>query len=157
LYSLTENDPISLEPLAELGYPPFEICSDDSEGKEMKHLFDGQVLGYYLVSRLNFENPMTREPLTRENCVELDKYYKEHKLTKSGMTLSIARAFDMKKRQIAQEERELRREERGENHGAQGKGGNGRGKGKGGGQDDHDNEMDAAVIQQVTQNSRFNI
>ena len=101
LASLTENDPISLEPLSELGYPPFELSSEDSEGNIVKHLFDGQVLGYYLVSRLNFENPMTREPLTREMCVALDKYYAKHKLTKKGMSLSVARAFDMAKRRNA--------------------------------------------------------
>ena len=47
----TEVDPISLEPLSELDYPPFELGP---------HLFDGRVLAFYLVSTGTFLNPALR-------------------------------------------------------------------------------------------------
>lgn len=40
---MKEADPISLEPLSELGYPPFELVSEGSEGEKLTHWFDGQV------------------------------------------------------------------------------------------------------------------
>ena len=67
----TEVDPISLEPLAELGYPPFELGP---------HLFDGRVLAFYVVSTGTFLNPMSREELTHDDCAALDAYLKRHGL-----------------------------------------------------------------------------
>ena len=69
----TEVDPISLEPLAELDYPPFELRAADSA---VVHYFDGevqraavqqqlkcvaQVLAYYMISQGIFNNPITRQ------------------------------------------------------------------------------------------------
>lgn len=64
-------DPISLEPLSELEYPPFEC---------RKHLFDGQVLAFYLVSTGTFTHPMSRDPLTVKDCESLDTYLYRNKL-----------------------------------------------------------------------------
>ena len=59
----TEVDPISLEPLSELDYPPFELGP---------HLFDGRVLAFYLVSTGTFLNPMSRDELSIDDCTALD-------------------------------------------------------------------------------------
>ena len=80
--SLTDADPISLEPLAELTYPPFE-CG--------KHRFDGRVLAFYVVSTGTFENPMSREALTLDDCRRLDKYLDKHGLEKAR----VADAFKL--------------------------------------------------------------
>ena len=67
----TEVDPISLEPLAELDYPPFELGP---------HLFDGRVLAFYLVSTGTFLSPMNREALTMDDCAALDTYLASNNL-----------------------------------------------------------------------------
>ena len=57
--ALSDVDPISLEPLAELAYPPFWLpVRTPSSGKHAdgnaipskKHFFDGQVLAFYCIS-----------------------------------------------------------------------------------------------------------
>ncbi|KAJ1460779.1 hypothetical protein M885DRAFT_611972 [Pelagophyceae sp. CCMP2097] len=68
--SLTDCDPISLEPLNELEYPPFEIIV----GCDSKHYFDGRILAFYVVSTGTFINPMSRAPLTQDDCKRLDHY-----------------------------------------------------------------------------------
>ncbi|KAJ1450948.1 hypothetical protein M885DRAFT_589750 [Pelagophyceae sp. CCMP2097] len=68
-------DPISLEPLCELDYPPFLLTTGTVE-----HWFDGAVLAVYVVSSANFLNPMTREPLLREDCLALDDYLRNYGL-----------------------------------------------------------------------------
>jgi hypothetical protein len=73
------DDPISLEPLSELEYPPFRLkLKASSVGGNDEHLFDGQVLAYFLVSTANFIDPLSREPLTRDDCRKLDEYLKQH-------------------------------------------------------------------------------
>lgn len=69
--SSTDVDPISLEPLSELEYAPFQ-CG--------KHYFDGRVLAFFLVSTGTFTNPMSREQLTLDDCVRLDVYLNRHDL-----------------------------------------------------------------------------
>jgi hypothetical protein len=73
------DDPISLEPLNELDYPPFRLkLKGGSVGGKDEHLFDGQVLAYFLVSTANFIDPLSREPLDRDDCRKLDDYLKQH-------------------------------------------------------------------------------
>ena len=50
------------------------------------HLFDGQVLAYYLVSQLQFIDPLNRRDLTRAELKNLDAYLKRHRLGKAGVT-----------------------------------------------------------------------
>jgi hypothetical protein len=76
--SLSEEDPISLEPLAELNYPPFPLLNDD-ESRVATH-FDGRVLAHYLVSTGTFQHPITRRDLTHAECGSLDAYLAQHKL-----------------------------------------------------------------------------
>lgn len=74
---LDEDDPISLEPLRELPYPPFELTFQTSTLiKPAANYFDGKVLAYYIVSTANFANPLSRDPLSREDCRRLDEYDK---------------------------------------------------------------------------------
>ena len=68
--SMTETDPISLEPLGSLAYPPFELIGKDNHS----HYFDGFCLACYMVSSLNFMNPLSREELTERDCERLDEY-----------------------------------------------------------------------------------
>ena len=53
-----EDDPISLEPLNELAYPPFDLATQS--GARQKHHFDGRVLAYFMVSTASFMDPLSR-------------------------------------------------------------------------------------------------
>ena len=96
-------DPISLDPIAELEYPPVKLSSTgrgvegegEGEGgtrtKEHTNLFDGRVLAYYMVSTANFQDPLTRRELTREECRRLDQYLEQHRLKRVG----VVESFDL--------------------------------------------------------------
>lgn len=56
------------------------------------HLFDGQVLAYYLVSQLQFIDPLNRRDLTREEIINLDNYLQRHKIKHT----SVLEAYDSK-------------------------------------------------------------
>lgn len=76
------------------------------QSKEQKqnkyfHLFDGRVLAVYLVSTLQFIDPLNRRDLTRQEVENLDNYLAKHRLKKmrvleayddKGVTLSTAGA-----------------------------------------------------------------
>ena len=88
--SLTDDieDPITLEPINMLSYPPFILRKQassastsaggpigDSENKhDVLYHFDGLALASYIVSRGIFQNPLTRESLTWDDCRRLDQY-----------------------------------------------------------------------------------
>ena len=74
--SMTEVDPISLEPIGSLKYPPFEIVGKDGH----KHFFDGQCLASYMVGTSSFFNPLSREPISARICQRLDVYLQNNKL-----------------------------------------------------------------------------
>jgi hypothetical protein len=57
--------PITLEALSTLPYPPFLL---------RQNYFDGLALASYMVSRGIFQNPLTREELTVQDCRRLDEY-----------------------------------------------------------------------------------
>ena len=58
--------PISLHPLAQLHYPPYELRN--GAAGEPATFFDGRVLAHYLVSTGNFKHPITRRDLTGKEC-----------------------------------------------------------------------------------------
>lgn len=60
--------PITLEPLSTLPYPPFLL---------RRNYFDGFALASFIVSRGAFQNPLTREELTLEECRRLDDYLED--------------------------------------------------------------------------------
>mmetsp|Transcript_12011 Transcript_12011/g.16035 ORF Transcript_12011/g.16035 Transcript_12011/m.16035 type:complete len:989 (+) Transcript_12011:67-3033(+) len=64
--------------------------SPTESSKRYYHLFDGRVLAYYLVSQLQFIDPMNRRDLTRDELLNLDSYLKRHKLGRAG----VVEAYD---------------------------------------------------------------
>ena len=58
----------------------------ETAGRRYYHLFDGQVLAYYLVSQLQFIDPLNRRDLTRAELKNLDAYLKRHRLGMAGVT-----------------------------------------------------------------------
>jgi len=75
--NLTEECPITLEPLSTLKYPPYALV-DTIDGKRHETYFDGLALATYIISQGNFTNPLTRVPLTYDDCVCLDYHLNEH-------------------------------------------------------------------------------
>lgn len=89
---LTDECPITLEPLSTLPYPPFRLGgvgsssatrtrssgSDRANAAPTSMYFDGLALASYCVSRATFTNPLTREELTWDDCVRLDAYLEEY-------------------------------------------------------------------------------
>ena len=83
----TEEDPISLEPLRKLRYPPFQCKTDPSLAHDTSSdWFDGRVLANYLVATAHFVHPISRRELAREECVALDRYCIEHQLCGAHVT-----------------------------------------------------------------------
>ncbi|KAJ8600306.1 hypothetical protein CTAYLR_000724 [Chrysophaeum taylorii] len=82
-------DPISLEPLRELGYEPFELGG---------HWFDGAVLATYVVSSGSFLNPMTRASMDRDDCRALDDYLARNDLFDTSRRPRVTEAFDLMQR-----------------------------------------------------------
>lgn len=89
--NLTDECPITLEPLSTLPYPPFRLGGGTSGGSDRggaihganasatcMYYFDGLALASYCVSRATFTNPLTREELTWDDCVRLDDYLEEY-------------------------------------------------------------------------------
>lgn len=92
----TVCDPISLEPLRALRYPPFELRADPTlDHGTAGDWFDGQVLASYLISTGNFAHPISRRDLTRVDCEALDQYLSLHRLGDQGDT-RVTEAFDNK-------------------------------------------------------------
>ncbi len=60
--------------------------------KQHFHLFDGHVLAVYLVSTLQFIDPLNRRDLTREEVKNLDVYLARHRLKK----MRVLEAYDEK-------------------------------------------------------------
>ncbi|GMH66767.1 hypothetical protein TrRE_jg142, partial [Triparma retinervis] len=81
-------DPISLEPLSDLDYPPFQLCSTDPTSAPADatiHYFDGAVLAYFLVSQMNFIDPLNRRPLLAMELKSLDNYLKTFNLGQANV------------------------------------------------------------------------
>ena len=98
-------DPISLDPLEDLPYPPFALVieppytpiqtfppSDKPSVNLNLNLFDGRVLAYYLISQLQFIDPLNRRDLTRPELQQLDDYLARHNLGKAH----VVQAYDCK-------------------------------------------------------------
>eukprot|EP00814_Leptocylindrus_danicus_P006555 CAMPEP_0116018570 /NCGR_PEP_ID=MMETSP0321-20121206/8721_1 /TAXON_ID=163516 /ORGANISM="Leptocylindrus danicus var. danicus, Strain B650" /LENGTH=803 /DNA_ID=CAMNT_0003488977 /DNA_START=15 /DNA_END=2426 /DNA_ORIENTATION=+ len=92
-----EVDPISLDPLHQLKYPPFVLAATepydatlifdgaaDPQNIKNWHLFDGRVLAYYMISQMQFIDPLNRRDLTFLELQHLDRYLKEHRLLPRG-------------------------------------------------------------------------
>jgi len=103
-------DAITLEPLRELAYAPFELdvgargragADANARGK----LFDGVVLAEYVTASKSFENPLTREPMDQGMCRALDAYLARWKLKKFSVEKTYNAAMKEKKEALANAER----------------------------------------------------
>lgn len=111
-------DPITLESIVSLSYPPFAIAAEEpwhvisiwptpstidaalvnneentqekKTTKENVNLYDGRALAYYLVSQLSFIDPLNRRDLTRPELVNLDRYLQRHNLGRAH----VVEAYD---------------------------------------------------------------
>lgn len=74
--------------------PDNDVTNDNTSTKANMHvhLFDGQVLAYYLVSQLQFIDPLNRRDLTRDEIINLDEYLRRHKIKHT----SVLEAYDSK-------------------------------------------------------------
>jgi hypothetical protein len=72
---LDQEDPITLEPLGSLPCPPFALYHRSQGGISY---FDGMALASFIVARGVFQNPLTREELSYEDCRRLDVYLEEY-------------------------------------------------------------------------------
>lgn len=78
------------------------VTTVTSEAKEKKedvpldkrhlHLYDGRALAYYLVSQLQFIDPLNRRDLTRPELLNLDAYLKRHGFN----DIRVTEAYDAK-------------------------------------------------------------
>lgn len=121
----TACDPITLEPLADLDHPPFELSAGEKpkpnkgqgRGKPpmdnpetvVSHLFDAAVLAEYVTKSKQFENPLNRAPMDAGDCRRLDAHLKRHKLGTFGVHAAFVAAAE-ERRRVA-EEREARANE----------------------------------------------
>ena len=91
-------DPISLDPIRLLKYPPFNLPSNlDSENSGSaapNDWYDGALLASYLVSTGNFTHPISRRELMLSECEALDRYLQEHHLRGGSVALAHARKED---------------------------------------------------------------
>lgn len=90
--------PISLSPICELPQPPFAL---EPCGAAEPHYFDARFLANYLASSCDFIDPMNRRPLTREECVALDKHL--HWYYPDQQFIIVADAFDLFERNVGSE------------------------------------------------------
>jgi hypothetical protein len=94
--------PITLELFSTLPYPPFDLRSGATETISY---FDGLALASYIVSRGIFQNPLTRQELTMDDCRRLDDYlerycYKQQQQQQQGLSssrkIAVAEAYALR-------------------------------------------------------------
>jgi hypothetical protein len=79
-----DEDPITLEPIADLAVPPFMLHSLP---------FDSKALSAYCVARSMFQNPLTRTPMTFADCQALDVHVEQHHGRGEGGGVKVSEAF----------------------------------------------------------------
>jgi hypothetical protein len=100
---ISDEDPITLEPLKSLKYPPFPLSATTStideslEGRQGNgvHYFDGKALAEYLTSESDFRHPISRRDLTILDCQKLDAYLKKHRISLDRKNVSVTSVFRM--------------------------------------------------------------
>ena len=85
----SENDPED-----DTKKPAATGASTEQNQKQQHHvnLFDGRALAYYMVSQLQFIDPLNRRDLTRDELVHLDRYLRRHLF----LDLNVCEAYDAK-------------------------------------------------------------
>ena len=85
-------DPITLEPLGNLAYPPFELRADEAKESTNGDYFDGRELASYLVRTRSFIHPVSRRLITRQDCCLLDVYLRRHRIGRA--IADVVKVFD---------------------------------------------------------------
>ena len=85
-------DPISLEPLSALPYPPFVLRANVEQHSDSGDWFDPRALALYLGSSRRFTHPISRRALTRDECLALDGHLRRARID-SGIS-EVTRVFD---------------------------------------------------------------
>jgi R3H domain len=67
-------------------------AADNNNNNHHVNLFDGRALAYYMVSQLQFIDPLTRRDLDREELCHLDRYLVRNNFT----DLNVVEAYDTK-------------------------------------------------------------
>lgn len=99
-HELTEDDPITLNPLKSLDVPPFELKSaGGNAGGAVRHFFDAVALASYITRRLVFENPFNRAEISREDCARLDGHIRQH--LPRCRDFRVAELFDLQRSRAA--------------------------------------------------------
>ena len=93
-HTLSAHDPISLEPLSSLPYPPFELKAD-LENSTDGDWCDGRLLAIYLTTSQRFTHPTSRRELTRDECAALDVHLRRCRVS-DGIS-EVAKVFDTAK------------------------------------------------------------
>ena len=77
------TDPITLEPLADLDHPPFELRTrTNPNSPTVSHLFDPTCLAEWVTGSKQFENPLNRTPMDVDDCRRLDNHLKRCRVDK---------------------------------------------------------------------------
>lgn len=91
---LADDDPITLDALRDLPYPPFGLSSSIEVGPQgVESYFDPVALASYLTRKAVFENPLTRVPLSRDDCTRLDTHLGQ--LVRGSRNFRVADAWDL--------------------------------------------------------------
>jgi len=103
-------DPITLEPLAELDHPPFELRAKPTPSSPaLSHLFDPTCLAEWVTGSKTFENPLTRAPMDASDCRRLDNHLRRCRLAKFAVHDAFVAAAH--EREAAEERRAARANE----------------------------------------------
>jgi hypothetical protein len=86
-HKLTENETVIVEEKEQ-----DEKTLAVPESKRYYHLYDGRALAYYMVSQLQFIDPLNRRDLTRDELVNLDRYLRRHNFD----DINVTEAYDTK-------------------------------------------------------------
>ncbi|KAL1512378.1 hypothetical protein AB1Y20_005636 [Prymnesium parvum] len=104
----TEYCPISLEPLRSLRYPPFQLAADLTlTHRTGSDWFDPRVLATYLIASGKFFHPVSRRPISKEECDALDAHCLSHRLLPAAQ---VAEAWRSDSLQPSERDEQLRAE-----------------------------------------------
>ena len=74
------DDPITLDPISSLAYPPFELKANPHGSTTASDWYDGRTLALYLVSSGRFLHPISRREISRDECAALDVHLRRHRI-----------------------------------------------------------------------------
>lgn len=87
-------DPLSLVPMDQLPYPPFELRADATTSCPSTDFFDGKILAAFLISTCAFVHPVTNRALSRAECIAIEADARVNGLQADAACVSAA--FDLR-------------------------------------------------------------